>query len=61
MKNKQLFVFAMNYNPLKKEEETEVTQISIPADTQDEAVARLKTMVGAVMAKKFFLNDIQDY
>ena len=61
MENKQLFVFAMNYNPLKKEDEMEVTQISIPADAQDEAVARLKAMVGAVMAKKFFLNDIQDY
>ena len=61
MTKKQLFVFAMNYNPLKKADEMEVTQISIPANSQDEAVFRLKAMVGAVMAKKFFLNDIQDY
>lgn len=61
MKNKQLFVFGMNYNPLKKKEEMEVTQISIPAETEEEAKMRLKEMVGSVLAKKFVLNDIRDY
>lgn len=61
MKNKQLFVFGMNYNPLKKEEEMEVTQISIPSETEEEAKARLKEMVGSVLARKFYLNDIRDY
>lgn len=61
MKNKQLFVFGMNYNPLKKEEEMEVTQISIPSETEEEAKARLKELVGSVLARKFYLNDIRDY
>lgn len=61
MANKQLYVFGMNYNPLTKTEEMEVTQILIPAETQDEAKNRLKEMVGSVMAKKFYLNDIRDY
>lgn len=58
---KQLYVFGMNYNPLTKTEEMEVTQISIPAKTEDEAKSRLKEMVGSVMARKFFLNDVRDY
>ena len=61
MATKQLYVFGMNYNPLTKTEEVEVTQISIPAETEDEAKNRLKKMVGSVMARKFFLNDVRDY
>lgn len=58
---KQLYVFGMNYNPLKKEDEIEVTQISIPAESEEEAVSRLKAMVGGVITKKFCLNDVRDY
>ena len=58
---KQLYVFGMNYNPLKKEDEMEVTQILIPAESEEEAKSRLKEMVGGVMTKKFCLNDMRDY
>lgn len=61
MANKRIYVFGMNYNPLTKTEEMEVTQILIPAKTEDEAKNRLKEMVGSVMARRFCLNDIRDY
>lgn len=46
---KQLYVYGMNYNPLKKEDEMEVTQILISAESEDEARSRLKKMVGGVV------------
>ena len=58
---KQLYVFGMNYNPIERIDECEVTEISIPADTEEEAKERLRVMVGSAMAKKFYLNDIRDY
>jgi len=60
-KMKNLYVFGMNYNPVEKTEEMELTEIKIPATTEEEAIERLKALVGAVMTKKFYLNDIRDY
>jgi len=56
-----LYVFGMNYNPLSKEDETELTEIRLPAKSEEEAAERLKEMVGTVLAKRFYLNDIRDY
>ena len=56
-----LYVFGMNYNPITKKDEVELTEVKIPAKTEDEAYKRLKEMVGGVMAKKFYLNDVRDY
>ena len=56
-----LYVFGMNYNPITKTDEVELTEVKIPAKTEEEAYERLKEMVGGVMAKKFYLDDIRDY
>lgn len=58
---KQLYVFGMNYNPVERIDECEVTEIRIPANTEEEAKERLRAMIGTVMAKRFYLNDIRDY
>ena len=55
------YVFGMNYNPIVREEEGVLTEIRIPAQSEEEARARLKELVGGVMAKRFCLNDIRDY
>lgn len=57
----KLYVFGMNYNPTKKTDEMELTQIQIPAKSEQEAKERLRVLVGTVVAKKCFLNDIRDY
>jgi hypothetical protein len=58
---KYLYVFGMNYNPVKREDEAELTEIRIPAETEEEARTRLIVLVGSVRAKSFYLNDIRDY
>lgn len=58
---KNLYVYGMNYNPIEREEECELTEIRIPAATEEEARLRLRVLVGSVMAKNFYLNDIRDY
>ena len=58
---KNLYVYGMNYNPIEKTEEMELTEIKIPAETEEEAVNRLRALVGSVMTKRFCLNDIRDY
>lgn len=58
---KNLYVFGMNYNPLEREEETELTEVKIPAETDEEAINRLIVLVGSVMAKNFCINDVRDY
>ena len=55
------YVFGMNYNPLERKEEVELTEIIIPAETDNEAILRLRQLIGFVMAKRFYLNDIRDY
>ena len=54
-------VFGMNCNPLAREDESTLTEIRVPAQNEEEAYARLKTLVGGVMAKRFCLNDVRDY
>ena len=58
---KNLYVYGMNYNPIEREDEMELTEVRIPAETEDEAYNRLCVMVGSVMAKNFYLNDVRDY
>ena len=55
------YIFGMNYNPLTREDESALTELRIPAQSDEEAFARLRTLVGGVMAKRFCLNDIRDY
>lgn len=56
-----LYIFGMNYNPITKKDEVELTEVKIPAKTEEEAYERLTAMVGSVMVKEFYLNDIRDY
>ena len=53
------YVFGMNYNPLEREEESLLTEVIVPAESEEEARERLRVMVGSVMAKN--LNDVRDY
>lgn len=55
------YIFGMNLNPITREEEPELTEIRIPAESVEEAKERLEFLVGSVMAKNFYLNDIRDY
>lgn len=55
------YVFGMNYNPLEREEESLLTEVIVPAESEEEARERLRVMVGSVMAKNFYLNDVRDY
>lgn len=57
----KLYVFGMNYNPLTREEEEELTEIKIPAKTEEEARSRLSAMVGWRMARRCLLNDVREY
>ncbi len=58
---KKLYVFGMNYNPIDSKEEQELTEIKIPAENDNEAIFRLRALVGRVIAKKCYINDIRDY
>ena len=55
------YVFGMNYNPVERKEEPYLTEVIIPAISEDEARMRLNVLVGSVMAKNFYLNDVRDY
>ena len=55
------YVFGMNYNPVERKDEPYLTEVLIPAISEDEARLRLKVLVGSVMAKNFCLNDVRDY
>ena len=55
------YVFGMNYNPLERQDEPYLTEIIIPAISEQEARDRLRVLVGSVMEKNFILNDVRDY
>ena len=57
----KLYVFGMNYDPVMEKDETYLTEFNIPAASHNEAVLRLKLLIGAEMAKKCCLNDVRDY
>lgn len=57
----KLYVFGMNYDPVMEKDETYLTEIKIPAASWNEAVLRLKLMIGAELAKKCVLNDEGEY
>lgn len=51
----------MNYNPMDENDEIFLTEFKIPAESYDDAYAKLKRLIGSNMAKKCFLNDEYDY
>lgn len=57
----ELYVFGMNYNPAKKEDEPVLTEIRIPAKSREEAYERLNQMIQLDVADKFTLLDVRDY
>jgi hypothetical protein len=57
----KLYVFAMNYDPVMEKDETYLTEFKIPAASYNEAVLRLKLLIGSEMAKKCFLNEEREY
>lgn len=57
----KVYVFGMNYNPMDEKDENYLTEFKIPAESYNEAVVKLKLMIGSNMAKKCFLNDEYDY
>lgn len=61
MKTKKRYLFGMNFNPIAREDEQYLTQVEVPADSEEEAWERLKALVGSVVAKKCWLNDIREY
>lgn len=61
-----LMTFACNYDFTNRKEETVVTQISIPAENEDDAVRKLIGILGGEaryeeLKSKFFIQEIREY
>ena len=61
-----LMTFACNYDFANRKEENAVTQISIPAESEDDAVRKLTDILGGEaryeeLKSKFFIQEIREY
>ena len=57
----KVFVIGLNYNPIEEREEGLITEFKIPAESHNEAVVKLKLLIGKVLAKKCFLIEEREY
>lgn len=57
----KIFVIGLNYNPIEEREDELIIEFKIPAETYNEAVVKLKLLIGTVLAKKCFLIEERDY
>ena len=51
------FVIGLNYNPIEEREDELIIEFKIPAESHNEAVVKLKLLIGTVLAKKCFLIE----
>lgn len=57
----KIFVIGLNYNPIDEREDDLITEFRIPAESINEAIVKLKLLIGKVLAKKCFLIAERDY